>query len=199
MQTEQRISSFHVGRSVVASTVVADELILFDSTPILYKYTSLGKYLRHTAIKGYKSYIPRYNHLIATSADKKYFLLCDIDSANVLCFSLEHMRLVYQTKEIKKPEYCLFSQNSQYFAVANVTNEIYLYTIDPFKKHLKIKLSDSVSALAFSDDETRLCIGTYDKKVIIYNIAKEGIEQTYKLDEIAEVICLDRKSSSLYP
>ena len=184
--------SLHVSRSVVAASLGPSGVSLVDSSPMLYKYSQEANYEKHTFLKGFKSYINRYGKIAATSDDGNYFILCDSQSNRVLFFNLQTMSLRAQVKFPKSPDFCTFSHDSQYFAIANMVGRFAFYDVDSKKVQGELQLSDAISAVTFSDDSTKIAIATLDKKLYLYDVKKNNIQSVFSMDEIVEVLSFDR-------
>lgn len=190
-------NSLHVGRSVVASTMTSSGLVIFDSVPTIYTYSQEGIYEKYSGLKGFKSYIGRYGKAIATSNNGMYALLCDCELDRVLFFSLEKMSLLSQIKCTKTPDFCVFSSDGSYFAIANSVGRFSFYDTQSCSMQTELQFSDGISAVSFSDDLTKIAIATLDKKVHIYNISKKHLQGSFEINEIIEVLSFSKDLSSI--
>ena len=190
-------ASLHVGRSIVASSIGSSGISLVDNTPTLYKYSQEANYEKHRLLKGFKSYINRYGKIAATSDDGKHFILCDSQSNRVLFFNLQTMSLMAQVKFPKTPDFCTFSHDSRYFAIANIVGRFAFYDIDSKKVQGELQLSDGISAVTFSDDSTKIAIATLDKKVYLFDVEKNNIQSVFSMEEIVEVLSFGKNLTNI--
>ncbi|MDO9305528.1 MAG: WD40 repeat domain-containing protein [Sulfuricurvum sp.] len=190
-------TSLHVGRSIVAFSMTQSSIIIVDTTPTVYTYTQVGKYDKHSTIKGFKSYPYRYGHSVAISNNSEYALICDSMSDRVLFLSLDKIQLVSYIRCTKTPDFCVFSPDSKYFAVANTIGRFSFYETKLCQKRGDIPFSDGISTAIFSDDSTKIIIATLDKKVHVYDLAKKHLQGTYHINDIAAALCLSKDHTTI--
>ncbi len=190
-------TSLQVGRSIVASSVTSLGMIVIDTAPTIYTYLISGVYEKHNILKGFKSYIHRYGHLSAVSDNADYALICDSEGERVLLFHLERMRLISQVKYSKNPDFCTFSHDATYFAIANSIGRFSFYETITSELQGEVHFSDGISAVVFSDNLKKIAIATLDKKVHIYDVEKKVLQSIFVMDDIVEALSLGNDLTTL--
>ena len=191
------LSVIHIGKSIVASTMTSTNIIVIDNAPTIYTYSHEGVYEKHSTFKSFKSYIHRYGTAVTTSSDGLYALLCDASHERVLLFNLEKNSLTSQIKYARNPDYCVFSDNSACFAIANSIGRLTVYETATCSMLAEVQLSDGVSAVTFSNDTKLLAIATFDKKVQLYNVFKKSVQSSFDINENIEKLSFSKDASSI--
>lgn len=101
-------SSLHALRSIVASTINESGVVVIDSTPTIYRYSSHGQYIKHANMKGVESYPNRYGSSVTITNDGKFGLVCDRANERVIFLSLEPVKLLSMIP-MSKPDVVLCS------------------------------------------------------------------------------------------
>ena len=179
--------SLHVGQGVIASSLNDDGLNIIDTIPTIYKYTQLGEYEKHTALKGFRSYLHRYGKGASISACGKFALLCEKKCSKVLLFDLKSRKMANTFELEKDPDFTLFSSDGSYLAYANSVGRFVIYaTQDTNQMYHQFALVDGVSCAVFSDDNTKIAIATLDKKVQIFDMQTKQIGEKYTFEDYIE-------------
>ena len=191
------LQSLHTNKSIIASVFTQSELILIDTTPTIYRYSHHGMYEKHSTFKGFKSYLHRYSRSVSISKNALFALVCDFDYERILLFNLVKNSLISQIKYTNKPDFSLFSNNSNFFLLANATGRVTLYETNFLDVVIELQLSDAVEAATFSLDDSLIAFATLDKKIYIYNTATKTLQSTLQVHEIAEALLFSKDQSTL--
>lgn len=192
-----KYTPIHAGQSIVGSSLSEETLTILNTVPTVYNYSESGVYQGQTLLKGFKSNIDRYAKALSISSDGKYSLLCDTSNNKVLLFNLIKKRIASSMPMRKGPRFSLFSSNSNYFACSNSVGEFDIYETLSCEVYNTILFVDSVSAAIFSDDELKIAIATFDKKVHIYDMLTKEIESTFIMEDYVEGITFSQDNTSV--
>lgn len=193
---ELSYSSLHSMRSILAAAISDHGLVCVDSTPMLYRYSPEGTFLKHSPLKGVQSYPSRYGKSISLTNNAQFGLVCDFENDRVLFLSLEPLKFLSMIP-FPKPNLAVFSGDNRYFVLGSGTGKIKLYEIFECKSIAEVHLADAVVCTAFSKDNTHLAIATMDKKVHVFHIGSGKIIYTFRLESIAEALTFSTDNTKI--
>lgn len=180
-------SSLHTMRSIIASAITEEGLIVVDSTPILYRFSLEGVFSKHSTMKGVQSYPNRYERNIALTHDGNYGIVCDVENGRTLFISLHPLKLL-SIIPFSKPDLAVFSDDDRYFVIGNAAGRLKVHETLECKTVAEIHLADAIVCAAFSYNNSLLAVATMDKKIHILQISNRALIHTFRLDDIVEAI-----------
>lgn len=189
-------SYLHTLRSIIASTINETGIVLIDSTPTLYRYSTQGEYLKHANMKGVQSYPNRYGSSVAMTNDGKYGLVCDNANERVLFLSLEPVRLLSMIP-ITKPDVVLFSDDNSFFVLGSNSGRLDVYKTLNCEHICELHLSDSIVCAAFSKNGSKVAISTMDKKIHLLRMDTCKVVHIFRIDDVAEAVTFSADNNKI--
>lgn len=180
-------SSLHALRSIIASTVNENGIVLIDSTPTMYSYSTHGEYIKHANMKGIEPYPNRYGSSVAITNDGKVALVSDGTNGRVLFLSLDPVKLV-STIPLPNPDVVLFSDDNRFFVIGSDSGRLDIYKTDNCERLCELHLSDTIVCVAFSKKGDKIAISTMDKKIHLLRTDTCKVVHIFRLDDIAEAV-----------
>lgn len=189
-------SSVHALRSIIASIINDTDIILIDSTPTMYFYSTQGEYVKHANLKGIELCHNRYGSSVAISNNSKFCLIRDDANERILFLSLEPLKLLSMIS-MPKPDVVLFSDDNGFFMIGSDSGRLDIYKTVDCERICELHLSDSIVCAAFSKNGSKVAISTMDKKIHLLRIDTGKIVHLFRIDDIAEAVVFSADNNKI--
>jgi hypothetical protein len=185
-----------VSRSIIASAMTDTSIVIVDTTPAIYTYTTSGKFHHTSTLKKFRSFPGRYGHAATISTDGKLSMVCDTLNDRVMLIDVNTNK-VLRLFHITAPEICIFSPDNSLLAIGNSLGKVVWFSASSYTMLGEISLSDSINALLFSPDNQNIFLATHDKKLHHYMLKKHFEIHCYPIDDIIETMVLSSDTNHL--
>lgn len=193
MQRFNIISSFKVAGSVLSAESVGEHIYLFDSSYFISKIPlyGAGDGFRAQIVKNAQKLMYEYSKSISFRSGQECIVSLEkSQKANILSLTSnkiakKHSLDIFGSAIVVS----VFSQNGNFVAIGAEDGDFAIFKnrqnglslIERFEKQ-----GDSVSSISFSRSDNYVCVSYFNKKSIVYDIAKNKIIFSFETDGVVE-------------